>query len=122
MSAAAVATQSDNGLEEDNFVMIPQNIPLWVSGGRWPGEVHATGCILIHRGEWMNSKCINAHDYQSPIYELTNECDRQRAVPKNFFHAPGVIPEPSASQEPGAGREALRVRYKRAASTGAHNG
>jgi len=33
----------------------------------------------------MNSKCINIHDPQSPLYELTNEYDGRRAVPKNFF-------------------------------------
>jgi hypothetical protein len=37
------------------------------------------------RKEWMNSKCINIHDYQSPVYELTNEYDGRRALPKNFF-------------------------------------
>jgi len=33
----------------------------------------------------MRSKCINIHDPQSQIYELTDEYDGRRAVPKNFF-------------------------------------
>ena len=37
------------------------------------------------RDQWMRSKCINIHDYQSPVYELTDEYDGRRALPKNFF-------------------------------------
>jgi hypothetical protein len=33
----------------------------------------------------MKSKCINIHDPQSPVYELTHEYDGQRAMAKNFF-------------------------------------
>jgi hypothetical protein len=33
----------------------------------------------------MRSKCINIHDLQSRVYELANEYDGRRAVPKNFF-------------------------------------
>jgi hypothetical protein len=33
----------------------------------------------------MRWKCINIHDYKSPIYELTDEYDSRRALPKNFF-------------------------------------
>jgi hypothetical protein len=33
----------------------------------------------------MNSKCINIHEYDFPIYQLTNEYDSKRALPKNFF-------------------------------------
>ena len=33
----------------------------------------------------MNSKCINIHDHESPVYKLTNEYDGRRALPKNFF-------------------------------------
>jgi hypothetical protein len=33
----------------------------------------------------MRSKCINIHDPQSRVYELANEYDGRRAVPKNFF-------------------------------------
>lgn len=33
----------------------------------------------------MRSKCINIHDPKSRLYELTDEYDGQRAVPKTFF-------------------------------------
>ena len=33
----------------------------------------------------MRSKCINIHDPQSRIYELADEYDGRKAVPKNFF-------------------------------------
>jgi hypothetical protein len=33
----------------------------------------------------MQSKCINVHDPDSPVYELTDEYAGRRAVPKNFF-------------------------------------
>src|SRR5207249_6190583 len=37
------------------------------------------------RSEWMRSKCINIHDCQSPLYELTDEYDGRKALTKNFF-------------------------------------
>jgi len=37
------------------------------------------------RDQWMESKCLNIHDYKSRVYRLTNEYDGRRAVPKNFF-------------------------------------
>ena len=33
----------------------------------------------------MNSKCVNIHDERSPVYELANEYDHHRALPKNLF-------------------------------------
>jgi hypothetical protein len=33
----------------------------------------------------MHSKCINIHDYKSPVYELTDDYDGCRALTKNFF-------------------------------------
>jgi len=33
----------------------------------------------------MNAKCVNIHDEQSPVYELTNDYDGRRALTKNFF-------------------------------------
>jgi hypothetical protein len=37
------------------------------------------------RDEWMRSKCINIHDRESPIYELTDDYDGHRALVKNFY-------------------------------------
>jgi hypothetical protein len=36
------------------------------------------------RKEWMRSKCINVHDAQSPVYDLTREYDGKRATVKDF--------------------------------------
>jgi hypothetical protein len=33
----------------------------------------------------MKSNCINVHDRNSPVYELAEEYDGFRVVPKNFF-------------------------------------
>ena len=33
----------------------------------------------------MSAKCVNIHDQQSHVYELTNEFDGRRALAKNFF-------------------------------------
>jgi len=33
----------------------------------------------------MRSKCVNIHDPESPVYELTDDYDGSRAVVKNFF-------------------------------------
>jgi hypothetical protein len=68
-----------------NFMMIPQ-----ICRFGYPEGVDPNKCTLItsfssEREQWMRSKCINIHDYQSPKYELTNECDGRRAIPKNFF-------------------------------------
>jgi hypothetical protein len=37
------------------------------------------------RSEWMNMKCVDIHNEQSPTYALTNEYDGCRALTKNFF-------------------------------------
>jgi hypothetical protein len=37
------------------------------------------------REEWMRAKCINIHDPESPVYELTDDYDGRRALAKNFF-------------------------------------
>jgi hypothetical protein len=37
------------------------------------------------RDKWMESKCINLHDHESPVYQLTNEYDGRKALPKNFL-------------------------------------
>jgi len=37
------------------------------------------------RKEWMCAKCVNIHDPESPVYELTDDYDGRRALVKNFF-------------------------------------
>jgi hypothetical protein len=69
----------------NNFLMIPQ-----ICRFGYPQGVDANKCTLItafssERDHWMRSKCVNIHDFRSPVYELTHEYDGCRAVPKNFF-------------------------------------
>ena len=69
----------------NNFMMIPQ-----IQRFGYPQDVDRNKCTFItsfssERDQWMRSKCINIHDPQSRVYELTDEYDGRRAVPKNFF-------------------------------------
>jgi len=66
-------------------MMIPQ-----IQRFGYPQDVDPNKCTFItsfssERNQWMRSKCINIHDPQSRVYELTNEYDGRRAVPMNFF-------------------------------------
>jgi hypothetical protein len=68
-----------------NFMMIPQ-----IGRFGYPQDVDPNKCTLMtsfssEREQWMRSKCINIHDPQSRVYELTDEYDGWRAAPKNFF-------------------------------------
>jgi hypothetical protein len=69
----------------NNFMMIPQ-----LCRFGYPQDVDPNKCTFItsfssEREQWMQSKCINIHDSQSPVYELTDEYDGRKAMPKNFF-------------------------------------
>jgi hypothetical protein len=69
----------------NNFMMLPQ-----ISRFGYPQNVDPNKFTLLttfssERHQWMRSKCINIHDYESPVYQLTNEYDGRRAVVKNFF-------------------------------------
>ncbi len=68
-----------------NFMMLPQ---IYEYG--YPQNVDRNKFTLAtpfssERNEWMLSKCINIHDYESPVYELTDEYDFHKVLPKNFF-------------------------------------
>jgi hypothetical protein len=69
----------------NNFMMLPQ-----ISRFGYPEGVDHNKFTLVtpfstERDQWMHSKCVNIHDHQSPVYELTNEYDGSRVLPKNFF-------------------------------------
>jgi len=69
----------------NNFMMIPQ-----VSRFGCPVNVDPDKLTLItqftsEREKWMRAECINIHDPESPIYELTDDYDGRRVVVKNFF-------------------------------------
>ena len=69
----------------NNFMMLPQ-----IARFGHPQNVDPSKFTLItpfssEGDQWMNAKCVNIHDEQSPVYELTNEYDGHRALTKNFF-------------------------------------
>lgn len=69
----------------NNFMMIPQ-----LSSFGCPQNVDPNKFTLItpfssERDQWMKSKCLNIHDYESPVYRLADEYDGRGAIPKNFF-------------------------------------
>src|SRR5581483_5934659 len=68
-----------------NFMMLPQLSPYG-----YPQSVDRNKFTLItsftsERDQWMRSKCVNIHDEQSSVYELTDDYDGRRGVVKNFF-------------------------------------
>lgn len=69
----------------NNFMMIPQIYRFGYPQGVDPNKCTFITSFLSEREQWMQSKCINIHDSQSPIYELTDEYDGCKAMPKNFF-------------------------------------
>jgi hypothetical protein len=69
----------------NNFMMLPQICRFGCPQGVDPNKFTLLTAFSSERGEWMNLKCINIHDYQSPVYELTDECDGRRALVKSFF-------------------------------------
>jgi len=65
--------------------MIPQ-----IQRFGYPQDVDPNKCTFIRsfsseRKKWMSAKCINIHDPQSRVYELTSHYDGRRAVPMNFL-------------------------------------
>ncbi|PYQ38425.1 MAG: hypothetical protein DMG99_18855 [Acidobacteria bacterium] len=66
-------------------MMIPQISRFGHPQGIDPNKFTLITSFSSERGQWMRSKCINIHDPQSRIYELRDEYDGRRAVPKNFF-------------------------------------
>jgi hypothetical protein len=69
----------------NNFMMIPQVARFGIPRGIDPSTFTLITQFSSERDRWMNSKCINIHEPQSPIYELTKEYDGRRAMAKNFF-------------------------------------
>jgi len=69
----------------NNFMMLPQICRFGCPLNNDPNKFTLITAFSSERDQWMRSKCINIHDYQSPVYELTNDYDGRRALPKNFF-------------------------------------
>jgi hypothetical protein len=68
-----------------NFMMLPQICRFGYPQGVDPNKFTLVTPFSSERDEWMQSKCVNIHDYKSPIYKLTHEYDFRKALPKNFF-------------------------------------
>jgi hypothetical protein len=68
-----------------NFMMLPQIFRFGCPQNVDPDKFTLVTPFNSERDQWMQSKCINIHDYKSPVYELTHEYDGRRALPKNFF-------------------------------------
>ena len=68
-----------------NFMMLPKIARCGCPQNLDPNKFTLITPFSSDRDEWMRSKCINIHDHESPIYELTDEYDGRRAVVKNFF-------------------------------------
>jgi hypothetical protein len=69
----------------NNFMMIPQACRFGYPEGVDPNKFTPITQFSSRRDEWMRCKCINIHDPQSRVYELTSEYDGRRVLTKNFF-------------------------------------
>jgi hypothetical protein len=69
----------------NNFMMIPQICRFGCPQNIDPNKFTLITPFSSQRDDWMGSKCVNIHDSQSPVYELTDDYDGRRALPKNFF-------------------------------------
>lgn len=69
----------------NNFMMIPQVCHFGYPQGVDPNKSTFITSFSSARNEWMKCKCINIHDPQSRVYQLTNEYDGRKVLPKNFF-------------------------------------
>ncbi len=69
----------------NNFMMIPQVCRFGCPQNVDPDKFTLITQFSSEREEWMRAKCVNIHDPESPVYELTDDYDGARAVVKNFF-------------------------------------
>ena len=66
-------------------MMMPQICRFGCPQGVDPEKFTLLNPFSSERDQWMRSTCINIHNHQSPVYELTNEYDGRRTLVKNFF-------------------------------------
>jgi len=77
----------------NNFMMIPQACRFGYPEGVDPNKFTPLTAFSSARDQWMHSKCINIHDSQSRVYELTSEYD---GLESGWVHLPGSSPASSA--------------------------
>ncbi len=68
-----------------NFMMLPQICRFGYPQNVDPNKFTLITSFSSEREEWMRAKCVNIHDLESPVYELTDDYDGRRALVKNFF-------------------------------------
>jgi hypothetical protein len=68
-----------------NFMMLPQIARFGCPRNIDPNKFTLITPFSTERDKWMNSRCVNVHHQNSPIYELTNEYGGCKALTKNFF-------------------------------------
>ncbi len=68
-----------------NFMMLPQICRFGYPQNTDPNKFTLITSFSSERDQWMRAKCINIHDPESPVYELTDDYDGRRALVKNFF-------------------------------------
>jgi hypothetical protein len=68
-----------------NFMMLPQISRFGVPENVDPNNFTLITPFTSERNDWMRAKCINIHDGNSPVYELTDEYDFHKVLTKNFF-------------------------------------
>jgi hypothetical protein len=69
----------------NNFMMIPQVCRFGCPQNVDPDKFTLITQFSSEREEWMRAKCVNIHDPESRVYELTADYDGRRALAKNFF-------------------------------------
>ena len=103
-----------------NFMMLPQICRFGCPQNVDPNKFTLITPFSSERDEWMNSKCINIHDPQSPVYELTNEYDGRRALPKNFFMLLDSYQNHPEAKSLGPDGNPCEFDTRGSASTGSH--
>jgi hypothetical protein len=68
-----------------NFMMLPQICRFGYPQNTDPNKFTLITSFSSERNQWMRSKCVNIHDCESRVYELTDDYDGRRALVKNFF-------------------------------------
>ena len=66
-------------------MMLPQLCRFGIPENVDPNKFTLITPFSSGRDKWIRSKCVNVHDPGSPVYELTDEYDPTKALPKTFF-------------------------------------
>lgn len=69
----------------NNFMMLPMLCRFGLPENVDPNKFTLITPFSSDRDQWIRSKCINVYDPNSPVYELADEYDPTKALPKTFF-------------------------------------